>query len=110
MNITEEVSKYLREYAVKLFTDKVLDVTDFCRTEGKIRDYCYSEISDVFDDAMDEFTLSEIIDDACEKLVQEIKDLLYERTGDECCNEDEIDREIWKLEIRIQKLKELDDQ
>ena len=109
MNITEEIGKYLKEYAVQLSIDGILGNTDFSRTEGEMRDHCYNEIGNLFDDAMNEFTLSDVIDDACEELKQEIKNLLYERTGDECTDEDAIDEEIGKLERQIARLKELED-
>ena len=110
MNITEELGKHLREFATELLVDKDIEIEDFCRTEGNIRDYCYNETCEIFDDAMDEFTLSEVIDDAIEVIRQKIKDYLYERTEDVCCNEDEIDKEIDKLEKQMKRLEELDDQ
>lgn len=111
MDITEGLSEYLKGFATDVLLGMAVEEKDTNNDiYGVIRDQCYAETDEVFDDAMQEFDMSDVIDNAIELLTQSIKDLLYERTGDECCDEDEIDEEIGKLERQIQRLKELDDQ
>ena len=111
MNITEGLSEYLKGFATGVLLSMTIEEGDTDNDiYGVIRDQCYAETDEVFDDAMQEFNMSDVIDNAIELLTQSIKDLLYERTGNECCDEDRIDEEIGKLERQIAKLKELDDQ
>ena len=107
-DITVELGDYLKKYAVDLVIEELVEGKDLVSLEGNMRARCYMEIRKLFDDAMNEFCCGEVLIFAIDSLTNKIKDLLYERTSDGCCHEDEIDIGIGKLEKRIEKLRELE--
>lgn len=107
MNITEELGKYLKDFAKDYFVQnpEILEDSD---KEGRMRDICYTEIGELFDDAMGEFCLEKIIEDIIEEKVQEIKDLLYEMPLRDYKEQNIMDEKIGKLEKEIEKLRDLE--
>ena len=109
INITEEVGKYLKTTFVYCLTEGIIDLKGnyIKELEGEKRDRCFTSMEELFDDAIEEFDVSDAIDDAIEKLKGQIKDLLYEEYGDEGMDSLDIDREIDSREEKIKRLKEI---
>jgi len=109
MNITEEVGKYLKEYFVE-YVAFDLHAKNLDELEGEMRDKCFVEMSNLFDDAMDEFDVGDIIDEVEDFINDDIKDLLFQSYG-ECGDykeKKEIDEKIKKLEALKNKIWEME--
>jgi len=109
MNITKEVGKYLKEYFVE-YVAFDLHAKNLDELEGEMRDKCFVEMSNLFDDAMDEFDVGDIIDEVEDYLNDNIKDLLFQR-HEKLCDykiENQIDGEIKKLEALKNKIREME--
>jgi len=108
INITEEVGNYLKTTFAYCLAEGIIDL-DSANIEGIRRDRCFMAIEELFDDAIDEFDVSDAIDDAIEELRNQIKDLLYEEYSDEGMDFCDIDLAINLREEKIKKLKEIQD-
>ena len=71
-----------------------------------LREVAFKEMDSMMNDVLEEFTLDDVLIEAQDKCIEEIKELMWEREGVSTTfqREDEIDREIDELEKRIEEL------
>ena len=110
IDITGKLGEYLREYCTEYLKEHS-DLEENGDTYGKLRELAYAEMENLFGDAMDYFSMSDLQDDASDSINKEIKELLFEMNSDYCDykRKNEIDDEIQKLEDRKEKIISLEE-
>lgn len=104
VDITGLLGCYLKDFCVELVAE------GYVTGEGSMREHAFNETENLFDDAMGEFSFDDVISDAIDSHDEKIKDLLFERTSDECSyeREYEIDAEIGVIGKTVKLLRDLE--